>query len=40
VYVELTIELVMFFRFNYFGERKIETKRKVRDFDEGLQDEF
>ena len=23
-----------------FGERKIEIKRKVRDFDEDLQDEF
>ncbi|RZB30136.1 MAG: hypothetical protein SRB1_02416 [Desulfobacteraceae bacterium Eth-SRB1] len=23
-----------------FGERKVEIKRKVRDFDEDLQDEF
>ena len=28
------------FKFNYFGERKVEIKRKVRDFDEDLQDEF
>ncbi len=26
--------------FIYFGERKVEIKRKVKDFDEDLQDKF
>jgi len=30
----------MAFSFNNFDERKVEYKRKVRDFDEDLQDVF
>ena len=39
VHTEFTTEWVMVFFIN-FGERKVEIKRKVRDFDEDLQDDF
>ncbi len=41
VHTEFTTEWVMVLSLTInFGERKVEIKRKVRDFDEDLQDEF
>ena len=41
VRTEFTTEWVMVLSLIInFGERKVEIKRKVRDFDEDLQDEF
>ena len=41
VHTEFAIEWVVVLSLTInFGERKVEIKRKVRDFDEELQDEF
>ncbi len=41
VHIEFTTEWVMVLSLTInFGKRKVEIKRKVRDFDEDLQDEF
>ena len=40
--IEFTTEWVIILRFLIinFGERKVEIKRKVRNFDKDLQDKF